>query len=273
MTAQPPATPTAGAYAPVNGLNLYYELHGDPAAGRPLVLLHGGVLSIDLGFGPVLASLAQLHRVIAVDLQGHGRTADPGRPMSLPAFADDVAGLLDHLGVARADLFGASLGAFVALELALTRPERVGRAVLASIPYRPDGYLPEVAPATFRPDSDRMPTAADFAGWKAEYERIAPDPGAFADLVTHASAMVGALTGWSAEQLGQVRCPTLLLIGDHDFVGIPHAAEMLELIPDAQLAVLPGSSHMDVCMARRPAQILATILPFLAEDPATDTPA
>ena len=271
MNAPPTTTPgpeTSG-YAPVNGLNLYYERYGPrESAARPLVLLHGGVLTIDLAFGTLIAPLARRHPLIAVELQGHGRTADPGRPMSVPALADDVAGLLDHLGVEQADFFGVSLGAFVALDLAITRPERVGRAVLGSIPYRLDGYLPEVHPHTFRPDSDRMPTAADAEEWRAEYERIAPDPAAFGDMLSRTSAVVAALPGWSAEQLAAVRCPTLLLIGDHDFVAVAHAAEMLDLIPGAQLAVLPGTTHVDVGRARRPAEMLAVILPFLAEQPA-----
>jgi pimeloyl-ACP methyl ester carboxylesterase len=268
MTAPSPATPTAGAYAPVNGLNLYFEQYGDPAAARPLALLHGGVLSIGLSFGTLIAPLAEHRRIIAVDLQGHGRTDDPGREMTLPALADDIAALLDRLGVAEADFFGLSLGAFTALELAVTHPARVGRAVLGAIPYRPDGYLPEVHPKTFRPDSDRMPTAADFAEWKAEYERTAPHPEAFAETAAKAAALVGAVTGWSAAQLGALRRPVLVLIGDRDFVKIPHAAEMAELIPDAGLAVLPRTSHVDLCRARRPAQILAAVLPFLTEDPA-----
>lgn len=265
MTAPFPATPTAGAYAPVNGLNLYYEQYGDPA-GRPLVLLHGGVLSIGLSFGTLIALLAEHRRIIAVDLQGHGRTDDPGREMTLPALAGDIAALLDRLGVGEADFFGLSLGAFTALELAVTRPERVGRAVLGSIPYRSDGFLPEVHPNTFQPDSQRMPTAEDFAEWKAEYERTAAHPEAFAETAAKASALVGALTGWSAQQLGALRCPVLVLIGDRDFVKVPHAAEMVELMPHAVLAVLPHTTHVDLCRARRPAQILAAVLPFLTED-------
>jgi pimeloyl-ACP methyl ester carboxylesterase len=99
------------AYAPVNGLNLYYETYG---SGRPLVLLHGGLLTIELSFGPLLEPLAERRQVIAVELQGHGHTADIDRPMTIEALADDVVGLLDHLGIAEADLFGFSLGGLVA---------------------------------------------------------------------------------------------------------------------------------------------------------------
>ena len=106
-------------YAPVNGLQLYYEIHG---SGRPIVLLHGGLLTIDLSFGPLLEPLAASRQVIAVELQGHGHTADTGRPMTIEALAGDVVALLDHLGIAEADLFGFSLGGLVAYAVALGAP-------------------------------------------------------------------------------------------------------------------------------------------------------
>ena len=142
------------AYAPVNGLQLYYEIHG---SGKPLVLLHGGLLTIDLNFGPLLQPLAASRQVIAVELQGHGHTADTGRPMTIQALAGDVVALLDHLGIAEADLFGFSLGGLVAYAVALGTPARVGKLIVASADaHRPPGR--ESAPL----DEDRMPTPADF---------------------------------------------------------------------------------------------------------------
>src|SRR5580704_5337525 len=117
------------AYAPVNGLQLYYERHG---SGRPLVLLHGGLMTIDLNFGPWLEPLAASRQVIAVELQGHGHTADTDRPMTIEALADDVVALLDHLEIAQADVFGFSLGGLVAFAVALGAPTRVTRLVAAS---------------------------------------------------------------------------------------------------------------------------------------------
>ena len=141
-------------YAPVNGLQLYYEVHG---SGRPLVLLHGGLLTIDLSFGQLLEPLAAARQVIAVELQGHGHTALTDRPMTIDALAGDVVGLLDHLGIEQADVFGFSLGGLVAYAMAIEAPARVGRLIVASADaLRPPGR--ESVPLT----EDRMPTAADF---------------------------------------------------------------------------------------------------------------
>src|SRR4029077_6438299 len=145
--------PTGMAYAPVNGLQLYYEIHG---SGQPLVLLHGGLMTIDLNFGPLLEPLARGRQGIAVELQGHGPPPDPGRAMRIEALAGDVVTLLDHLGIAEADLFGFSLGGLVAYAIALGPPRRVGMLIVASAdPYRPPGR--ESAPL----DDDRMPMPAD----------------------------------------------------------------------------------------------------------------
>lgn len=254
-----PHMTTAGAYAAVNGLQLYYETHG---TGRPLVLLHGGLLTIELNFAPILPALAEHHQVIAVELQGHGRTADTDRPMSIDRLADDVATLLDQLGIERADLFGFSLGGFVALELAVRRPERVGKVVLASAPFRPEGNHDDIRNSANHPDSPRMPTPADFQLMHDEYERIAPDPRHFAAFAEKTSTMVGAFEGWSDDELRATQAPALILVGDTDFVRLDHAIEMLELMPNAQLAVLPGTTHMGVI--RRPAQVLSLVEPFLA---------
>src|SRR6516225_5569828 len=138
------------AYASVNGLQLHYEIHG---SGRPLVLLHGGLLTIDLNFGPLLEPLAASRQVIAVEFQGHGHTADTSRPLTIDALAGDVIALLDHLGVAEADLFGFSLGGLVAYAIALGAPARVGKLIVASADaHRPPGR--ESAPI----DDDRLPT-------------------------------------------------------------------------------------------------------------------
>jgi pimeloyl-ACP methyl ester carboxylesterase len=249
---------TPGTYASVNGLQLYYETHG---TGRPLVLLHGGLLTIELTFSPILPSLAQHHQVIAVELQGHGRTADTDRAMSINVLADDVAALLDQLGIAQADVFGFSLGGFVALELAMRRPELVGKLVLASVSFRQDGYHDDIRNSEEHPNSPRMPTAADFQLMQDEYERLAPDPGHFAEFAEKASTMVGQFEGWSDDELRATQVPTLILLGDTDFLRLDHAIKMFELMPNAQLAVLPDTTHMGV--TRSPNQVLALVEPFL----------
>jgi pimeloyl-ACP methyl ester carboxylesterase len=244
------STPT---YASVNGLQMYYEVHGD---GPPLVLLHGGALTISLTFGPMIPTLAESHQVIAVEMQGHGHTADIDREMTLESFADDIVALLGQLGIRRADLFGYSLGGAVSLAIASRHPDLVGKLVLASTPTRRadfalDGQL----------GADRMPTAADGQDWEAEYRRVAPHPDGFAELIARAGAMVSAIEDWSPEELHAIGAPTLFLIGERDFISVERAIETVALIPDAQLAILPGATHLEV--PRRPDQVLAMVVPFL----------
>src|SRR5437763_11870224 len=240
------------AYASVNGLQLYYEIRG---SGRPLVLLHGGLLTIDLNFGPLLGPLAASRQVIAVELQGHGHTADIGRPMTIEALAGDVVALLDQLGIAEAYLFGCGLGGLVACAVALGAPARAGRLIgAAADAHRPPGR--ESAP----PGGDRLPTAADFQAWRDAYEAVAPDPAHFEEFAAKNSAMVHEFAGWP-DELRSLQIPTLLIFGDRDFSPLPHVVEMFELLPDAQLAVLPGTTHVGVI--RRPGEVLALITPFL----------
>src|SRR5215471_18818435 len=239
-------------YAPLNGLQLYYEIRG---SGRPLVLLHGGLLTIDLSFGPLLEPLAASRQVIAVELQGHGHTADTGRAMTIEALAGDIVALLDHLGIAEADIFGFSLGGLVAYAIALGAPTRVGRLIVASADaHRPPGR--ESAPLS----DDRMPTPADFQAMRDAYEAVAPDPANFDGFAARVEALVHDFPGWT-DELRSLRAPTLLIFGDRDFSPLPDVVELFELLPDAQLAVLPGATHVGV--TRRPGQVLALITPFL----------
>jgi pimeloyl-ACP methyl ester carboxylesterase len=224
--------------ADVNGLQLYYEEHG---SGHPLVLLHGGLHTIDVSFGRLIPLLAPSHRLIAVDMQGHGRTADIDRKPTYDNLADDVAALLDHLGIDRADVFGFSLGALVGIELGLRHPDRVDRLVLAAAHFRPEGYHDLSDPA-----SVRMPTPAEFAEMEEAYRQVAPDPGHFEAIAEKMNGVVHSDPGWSDEEMRRIAAPALLVIGDTDFVRIEHAAEMLDLIPDARLAVLPGTRHTEV---------------------------
>lgn len=247
-----------GTYAAVNGLQMYYEVHG---RGRPLVLLHGGLQTIDLTFGPTIAPLAEHHQVIAPELQGHGHTADIEREMSVDCLAGDVLRLLGQLGIGRADFLGFSLGGLVALAVTLRQPSLVNRLVLASTHYRRDGYHPEILAPEDHPDTGRMPTETEFKTWKEAYARVAPDPEHFEVVVARTSAMVAGLEGWSPSDLRTIQAPTLVLVGDHDFVRLDHATEMLELIPHAQLAVLPDTTHMGVMQDA--GRMLAMVGPFL----------
>ena len=171
----------------MNGLQLCYQMHG---SGRPLVLLHGGLLTIDLNFGPLLEPLAASRQVIAVKLQGHGHTADTGRAMTIEALAGDVVALLDHLGIAEADLFGFSLGGLVAYAVALGAPTRVGKLIVASADaHRPPGR--ESAP----PGDDRLPAPADFQAMRDAYDAVALDPAHFNEVAAKTSALVHQFPG------------------------------------------------------------------------------
>jgi pimeloyl-ACP methyl ester carboxylesterase len=245
--------------ADINGLPLWYEEHGDPG-GPPIVALHGGVVTFEGSFADVLPWLAEGRRVIGVELQGHGHTPDTGRAMSIDQFADDVATLLDHLGIERADLWGFSLGALTATGVAVRHPAKVRRLVLAAVNIRPDGYHPEItAPEQ---DDPRLPTEQEFAAWQAAYEAVAPYPDDFLPFLERMQPVVHDWPGWTDAEVRSVTAPTLLVIGDRDFVRLDHAAEMLDLFPDSRLAVLPGTRHTEVM--QRSDQLRALVTPFLA---------
>jgi len=212
-------------------------------------------MTIDLNFGPLLEPLAAGRHVIAVELQGHGHTADIGRPMTIEALAGDVVALLDHLGIAEADFFGFSLGGLVASAVAVCAPARVGKLIVASAdPHRPPGR--ESVPL----DGDRMPTPADFQAMRDAYDAVAPEPAHFDEFAARTGAMVHEFPGWTSE-LRSLRTPILLIFGDRDFSPLPDVAELFGLLPNAQLAVLPRTTHVGV--TRSPDQLLALITPFL----------
>ena len=246
-------------YEEIDGVPIWYEEHGD-AEGPPVVALHGGILTFEGSFGGVLSWLEAGRRVIGVELQGHGHTPDTGRPMSIDRFADDVAELLDRLGVEQADLWGYSLGALTATGVAVRHPSKVRRLVLAAVHIRPDGYHPEItAPEQ---DDPRLPTEQEFAAWRAAYEAVAPKPDDLLPFLERLQPVVHDWAGWTAVEVRSITAPTLLIVGDQDFVRLDHAAEMLDLFPDSRLAVLPGTKHTEVM--QRPEQLRALVGPFLA---------
>lgn len=196
---------TPGAYASVNGIDLYYEVHGADRPGIPLIMLHGGVLTFHLSFDALLPEVAADRQVIGVELQGHGHTADGERPFSIRQCAEDVVALLDELGVERADFFGFSLGGLVSTEVATGYPERVGRVVLAASHFRPDAYYPEItAPEQ---DSPRLPTEDDFAAMHRAYTEVAPDPDHFFAFLEKIQPAVHDFEPWTDEQLARLTMP------------------------------------------------------------------
>jgi len=245
-------------YVDVNGVHMYYETYGD---GTPLVLLHGGMLSIDLNFAGLIPTLAKKHRVIGVELQGHGRTADADRPITPAALASDVVGLLDHLGIERAHVLGHSMGGAVTMELAVSYPDRVLSVVPISISVRPDGMHEDLSDPSKFATSPIMPTQQDFAEFREEYLKLSPHPEHFEEFLGTLSASNADLKGWTDEQLAAVSAPVLLVQGDRDFTTNEHGALMQRLIPGSQLAILPNTTHMQV--TRRADYLLPMLDEFL----------
>jgi pimeloyl-ACP methyl ester carboxylesterase len=253
-------------YAPVNGLDLYYEIHG---TGQPLVLLHGAFSAIGTSFGQLLPGLAKSRQVIGVELQGHGRTADIGRPLSIQNMADDVAGLLRHLGIKQADLLGYSMGANVALTVAMQHPEVVRKLVFMSSTFAMSGIQPGLMERLGEMKAEMMYGSP----WHEEYTRLAPNPGAFDRLFAKKTEMDRGLQDVPAAAIQAIKAPTLIIVGDSDLPQPEHAVEMFRLLgggrfgdtpaglPDSQLAILPGTSH--VTMVSRTDLLLAIIPPFL----------
>jgi pimeloyl-ACP methyl ester carboxylesterase len=233
-------------YAPVNGLNMYYEIRG---TGQPLVLLHGAYMTID-AMGEVVPALARTRQVIAVELQGHGHTADVDRPLSYEQMADDTAALLRHLGVEQADVFGFSTGGGVALQVAIRDPEVVRKLVVASASYTSDGMQPELLEMT---PSITPETFAE-SPIEEEYLHTAPNPDDFPTLVAKLKQLDMEPFAWSQENIRGIAAPTLIIVGDSDAIRLEHAVELFRLLgggvmgdlaglPKSQLAVLPGTVH------------------------------
>jgi pimeloyl-ACP methyl ester carboxylesterase len=239
-------------YADVNGLALYYAEHG---VGDPLILLHGGFGSGEM-FAPILADLAKTRRVITVDLQANGRTADVGRPLRWATMADDVAAFIEHLGLNRPDVLGYSLGGGVALRLAIQQPDVLRRLVLLATPYARDGWFPEVL-AGF--DAMGRQLAGMLGPLRDTYVSIAPRPEDFPVLLDKTGDLLRQPYDWGAD-VGDITAPVMLVYGDADSVRSEHVVKFYELLGGGQrdahwdgslraaarLAILPGQIHTDV---------------------------
>jgi len=257
--------PAKGNYAEVNGLEMYYEIHG---TGKPLLLLHGGFMAIE-ALEPLLPTLARNRQVVAVELEGHGRTADLDRPLSYEQMAEDVAGLLEQLGIEQTDIFGFSLGGMAALRLAIRHPVLVRKLVVASVVYSNEGYYPSIVAGW--PGM----TPEVLAGTPMEhlYTQTAPNPKHWPVFVGKVRQALMNFKGWPATDIQSVKAPTMLLLGDADIVRPEYAVEMFRMlggakanggmggVPKSQFAVLPGTSHSDFLM--RTDLLLTIITPFL----------
>ena len=249
-------TKATGKYAKVNGINLYYETHG---SGRPLILLHGGLMSSET-FGPVLPQLLERHQVIAPDLQGHGRTADIDRPLDVRLMADDIAALIDHLELDKPDVVGYSLGGGVALQTAVKYPTKVRRLVMVSANLRPDAIYPEMRAQQGQVGA----AAADFmkeTPMYQLYQRVAPRPEDFPRLLDKIGAAMSKDFDFTDEVRG-LQMPTLVVCADADMAPPSHYVEAFKLLGGGirdggwmgegrpagghALAILPGLTHYNI---------------------------
>jgi pimeloyl-ACP methyl ester carboxylesterase len=261
-------TPTVG-YAPVNGLKMYYEVHG---SGDPVVLLHGAYMTIPGNWTGWIGELSKTRKVIAVEMQGHGRTADINRDLSFENLSDDVAALLDHLKIRSADVIGFSMGGGVAMECAIRHPEKVRKVVSISAVLRHDGWVKEAV--------DALPklTAESFKGSpiEAEYKKLSPTPDAFPEFVKHVIALASKPYDLGADKLKATKAPIFFIHGDADGVRLEHISEMFRLkggdvFGDMQprsasrLAILPNTTH--VSLMERMAVIVPMVNDFLDAKP------
>jgi pimeloyl-ACP methyl ester carboxylesterase len=245
MTETAPQT----GYAPVNGLQMYYEIHG---AGEPLLLLHGAYGTIDL-WGPILTTLAERRQVIAVEQQAHGHTADIDRPLSYEQMTEDTAALMRYLDIEHADIFGYSMGGNIGLQLAMRHPDLVRKLVAVSANYRSDGYYPELLELiqTITPEA--------FAGSPLEeaYFRNAPNPDNWPTLIDKLKQLDAQEFAWPDEDIRAIAAPALLVMADSDAMRPEHMVELFRLLgggvpgdltglPKSQLAVIPGATHVSL---------------------------
>ncbi len=271
------ANPTASAsattlarsgYAESSGINYYYEIHGK---GEPLLLLHGGLGSIDM-FGPVLPALANGRLVVAVDLHGHGRTALGDRDIDLADIGDDLAAILEQLGYEKVDVLGYSFGGGAAFRLAVQHPEKIRRLVMVSAGYAHDGFFPDI-----RAQQVKL-TAADAASMKEtpmyqSYVAVAPKPEEFPKLVQQMGDYMRQPFDYAAD-VEKLKMPVMLVFGDSDMYRLEHVVKfyqmlggglrdagwMRETMAQNRLAIIPNRTHYDIFFAP---ELATTVLPFL----------
>jgi pimeloyl-ACP methyl ester carboxylesterase len=267
VLAQTPAAKTlkSKGYAPVNGLKMYYEIHGE---GKPVVLLHGSYMNIDMNWSQLMPELAKSRNVIALEMQGHGRTNDANREFAFESLADDVAGLLKHLKIDSTDVLGYSLGGTVAYALAIRHPKVVNKLVIISSAFRYDGWT-AASREIFQSMDAKFFEATPI---KTDYDRLAPDK-------THWNAFMDKMIAFDkkpydlgAANIKNIKAPVLLISGDNDGVDLNHIAEMYRLagggvmadmvpLPKSRLAIIPGMSHVNLMMQTE--KLASIIMPYL----------
>jgi len=259
--------PSESSHADVNGLELYYEVYGE---GKPIVLLHGSLMTIPLNWSRFIPLLARDRKVIVAEMQGHGRTRDIAREFSYEGMADDVAGLLDHLAIDRADILGYSMGGGVAFQVAVRHPERVRRLVVLSGTYTHDGWWPDVE-ATFATLNADLLKGTPI---QEHYEKFGNDPARFPEFVKKVISIDLKPYDWSRD-VKNIEAPIFMAIGDADGVRYEHALELFRAkgggkmgdihgLPKSRLAVIPGTTHIG--LVQRTDWLIPMITDFLDSD-------
>jgi pimeloyl-ACP methyl ester carboxylesterase len=265
--AQTPTTKTlkSSGYAPVNGLKMYYEIHGE---GKPVVLLHGSYMNIDMNWSALIPVLAKTRKVIALEMQGHGRTNDVNREYSFEGLADDVAGLLKYIKIDSADVLGYSLGGTVAYALAIRHPKVVNKLIIVSSAFRYDGWT-AASREIFQAMDAKFFEATPI---KTEYDRLSPDKTHWKEFTNKMIAFDKKTYDLGAANIKNIKSPVLLISGDNDGVDLNHIAEMYRLagggvmadmvgLPKSRLAIIPGMSHVTLMMQTE--KLADIIVPFL----------
>ena len=225
-------TKESGHYANVNGIKMYYEIHG---SGQPLVLLHGGGSTIFTTFGKILPMLAKTHKIIAVELQAHGRTGDRNSPESFEQDADDVAELLKQLNIIKADVFGFSNGGSTALQIAIRHPDRVRKLIAVSAIYKRDGMYPGFWESMEKASFNDMPQL-----YKDAFLSVTPDQAKLLNMFNKDRARMLSFKDWKAEDIRSIKIPALIVSSDQDVVRPEHSIEIVRLLPHGRLAIFPG---------------------------------
>lgn len=223
---------SSSGYSSVNGLKMYYEIYGE---GRPLVLLHGGGSTIYTSFGRIIPELSKHRKIIGVELQAHGHTNDRDSDLSFEQDADDVAALLKNLNITKADFFGFSNGGNTTMQIAIRHPELVDKIIVASAFYKRSGVYSWFWDFMNQAKIEDMPQV-----YKDTYTKVAPDPSKLQVMHDKCVKRMVNFKDWSDEQLKSIKSPTLLIIAGAEMIRPEHAVEMYRLIPNCQLAILPG---------------------------------
>jgi pimeloyl-ACP methyl ester carboxylesterase len=244
--------PTTSGYAPVNGIKVYYETFGE---GRPIILLHGAFMTIDMNWGELIPQLSKTHKVIAIEMQGHGHTAYSERKLSHKTLAGDVEKVMDYLKVDSADVVGYSFGGEVAYQFAIQSPKRLRKLVIISSTYKSDGWQPEINNAF----KDMSPDIFDGSPMKAAYEAVAPDKTKWKSFVKQMLTNAGEAFNMGDSNIAKISAPVLLIAGDNDGLDKIELAKTYKLlggavigdfagIPRSLLAIVPGQTHVTLMM-------------------------